>query len=395
MCAPTGRSRPTAHQQRGFSLIELMIGMTLGVILLAGVLKVFDSANRTNIELQKVTQLTDSGQYALQVFNNELHNTGYYGPYYVLPSAPATLPNPCNTSDLAALFTSLSVPVQGYPAADLATRPPLPSGCAAFGLQAVNVVPGSDVLVTRRADSELLSSAPTPNEVYIQSNSATAAIQLGVPTGFALGAVAPDNAVSVVGTDAGGNPPAILKRANVSGAHPIVDGARIAADIRKLHVTIYFVAPCSIPADGGTICTGPNDDAGKPLPTLKRLELVSEGGTTTMSIAALVGGVERMSIEYGLDAAPAITNRLTNFAGDGVADTWTHNPTLTQWPDVVVARVRVLVRSTTITPGQSDTKTYDMGPLGTTTATGDAYKRHLFQQAVTLTNLSQRRQIPQ
>ena len=385
----------SAGREGGFSLIELMIGMTLGVMLLAGVLKVFDGANRSNLEIQKSSQLIDNGQYAMQVLGNELHGAGFYGPYYILPAAPAILPDPCSFASLTDLKAALAVPVQTYPAADLFNKPSLPSSCAGYGLTANNVLPGSDVLVVRRADSEVLSSAPVANEVYLQSNSNDAAVQIGNPTGFALGALDADNTVATVGTDASGQAATVLKRANQPGARPAVDGDRIAADIYKLHVTVYFVAPCSVPADGSDICTGAADDGGHPMPTLKRLELGTAGGATTMTMAALVEGVERISVDFGIDDSPATASAVTNFTGDGVADAWLHEPALADWPKVVVARMRLLVRAPGITAGYTDTKNFAMGMIGTTEAANDNYKRHLFDQALALTNLSQRRQIPQ
>lgn len=381
--------------ETGFSLIELMIGMTLGVILLAGVLKVFDGANRSNLEIQKSAQLIGNGQYAMQVLGNELHGAGFYGAFYILPAAPATLPDPCNFSSLTDLKAALAVPVQAYGASDLFNKPTLPSGCAGYGLTAANVVTGSDVVVVRRADSEVLTAAPVSHEVYIQANSNDAAVQIGNPTGFALGALDSDNTVATVGTDASGQTATVLKRANQPGASPAVDGDRIAADIYKLHVTVYFVAPCSVPADGSDICTGAGDDGGHPIPTLKRLELGAAGGATTMTMASLVEGVERVSVDFGIDNSPAIASAVTNFSGDGVADAWLHQPALADWPKVVVARVHVLVRAPSITAGYTDGKNFAMGMVGTTEATNDNYKRHLFGQALALTNLSQRRQIPQ
>jgi type IV pilus assembly protein PilW len=54
--------------------------------------------------------------------------------------------------------------------------------------------------------------------------------------------------------------------------------------IRKYHVHIYFVAPCSIPNGGGSTCTGSADDGGAPIPTLKRLELtLNSSGTPRAS----------------------------------------------------------------------------------------------------------------
>lgn len=382
--------------QHGFSLVELMVAITIGAILLAGLATMFDRANRTNHELGKVSQLIDNGQYVMQLLFDTLHNTGYYGQFVSTLKVPAALPDPCETSNTANLNSALDLPVQGYAAATLNSAPPIPGTCSAYGLTANNLAPGSDILVVRRADTLTLAAAPIKNEVYLQANSLDAEVQLGDPTGFLLGALNADNSIKNVGTKAtGGSVATILKKANVTGATPVDNSLRLAADIRKLHVEVYFVAPCSVPADNSNVCTGAADDGGMPIPTLKRLDLTSVSGNTTMQIVSLVEGVERLTIDYGIDDQPTGANSLTQLPGDGVPDTFSHGPALANWPNVVTARIYALLRTLSPTPGQVDSKTYNMGLIGVTTARNDAYKRHLFTGNIRLINLSSRREIPQ
>lgn len=360
----------------GFSLVELMIAMTIGLLLLAGLVSVFAGSARAHRELQKFSQQIENGRYGLDLISSDLRHAGFYGQFYKLPAAPGTLPDPCETANAANLYNALSIPVQVYSAPDLLTRADLSAtGCAAYGLTSANLLPGTDVLVIRRADTKALTPADVPvdNEVYIQANPAAAEIQFGSSGGS-------------VGTTkkADGTPATLFRKDGTS-----------AAEIRKYHVHIYFIAPCSLPAGGGTSCTGSADDSGRPVPTLKRLELTSAGGTATMKLVPLVEGIENLRVEAGVDDAPSTANALTGFIGDGAPDSFVAAPTLAQLPSVVAATLYLLARNTEPSLGYTDTKAYNLGLAGTTAVANDRYRRHVFNAAVRLSNPGARREIPQ
>jgi type IV pilus assembly protein PilW len=305
----------------------------------------------------------------------------------------------------------LIFPVQGYDTDDESTRADIatPTTCDSVSasvpnpINDANLVPGTDILVIRRADTST-TTLPVLNDVYIQSSIRELAVQFGNPAGFAVGALDSANNVSVIGTSAGGatagsavvNPSAILRVANNSGASPGNYATRLAANVRKYHVHIYFVAPCSRPTGGGLSCTGATDDGGAPVPTLKRLELTSVGGVTLMSLVPLVEGIENMQVEYGIDDAPTTANANTGLLGDGVPDTYKNasDATLTDWAHVVTARIYLLARNVLPTNGYTDTKQYELGPLGLTLTPGGNFKRHLYSAEVRLINPSARREIP-
>lgn len=360
----------------GFSLVELMIAMTIGLLLLAGLVSTFAGSARTHRELQKLSQQIENGRYALEVIGGDLRHAGFYGNFYNLPAAPGALPDPCETAAAASLYDAISLPIQVYSAPDFATRADLSAtSCAGHGLTNANLLPGTDVLVIRRADTKALAPADVPvaNEIYIQATSIAAQIQFG-SSGASIGTT----------KKADGTPTQLFKK-----------DATSAAEIRKYHVHIYFIAPCSIPAGGGTSCTGPADDSGRPIPTLKRLELNSVGGVATMKLVSLVEGIENLQVEAGIDDTPVTADPLTRLIGDGAPDSFVAEPTLAQTPNAVAATVYVLARNTEPTPGHSDTKIYNLGLAGTTAATNDQYRRHVFNAAVRLINPSARREIPQ
>ncbi len=379
----------------GFSLIELMVAITIGLAVLAGLTTIFSNSSATYGELEKAAQQIENGRYAIDLIGQDLRHAGFYGQFQGSTTTPAALPDPCEVANLANLNAALALPVQGTSAPDFVTDPNAPGTCGAW-LTAANLAPGSDILVIRRADSRVITAAPTLNEVYVQANPVQAEVQIGDPAGFALPSLNADNSVAVVGTSA--NPPvsaALLKKDNVLGAVPIITAPRVAADIRKYHMHVYFVAPCSVPQDGSDICTGPTDDGGQPIPTLKRLELTQVAGATTMRVVPLTEGIERLQVDYGLDNQPPGVNPATQSIGDGVPDQYTQLPALAEWRNVVATKVFIVARSPRRVAGYNDIKTYTLGLAGTTAAANDTFKRHVFSAAVRLVDVGGRREIPE
>jgi len=374
----TSPPKTTLLRQRGLSLVELMISLTIGLILLAGLSLLFVESSRSHRELSEMSKQVESGRYALQLLTDELHLAGFYGRFADIPSVaipvPATAPDPCALGDTTALFNALPIHIQGYAAASFSARPVVSALCAAF-LPTANLQPGSDVFAIRRADTSTLAATATPtaNDVYLQASSGAIEIQLG-SNASAIGTTKKAN-----GNDATAAP-AVLNK----------DGS--AAPIRKYRVHVYFVAPCSIPAGGGTICTGPNDDGGKPIPTLKRLELTSIGGATAISTVSLVEGIEMLKIDYGVDLTPAPNSAGT--IGDGAPESpFKRTPaSLDEWSSTVAANLYVLSRNP-LSGGYTDSKAYAMGEAGDYTPGGN-FRRHIYGASIRLSNPGMRREIP-
>jgi type IV pilus assembly protein PilW len=385
------RLSPNARQ-RGLSLIELMIAITLGLLVLAGLTTVFVTASESQRELQRSAQQIENGRYAMDVLSNDVNLAGFYGRYSAY-SDPAAIPDPCITGNEAALTTSLRTPIQAFLAADQSSIPSLAGTTCGTYLTAANLHPGSDILVIRRVETTTLrypgdgftpavtaADTMTTNEVYTQTNPKDVSLFFGAGT-----------AVS----DA--TPATVLQR----------NGK--AESVRKLRVHIYFVAPCSLPA--GAACSS-SDDGGTPVPTLKRLELTVSGGARTFNVVPISEGIQAFKVELGIDNSPNAVNACTTRKGDGAPDLYLPNSTtaaisVADLAGVVSAKVWIIARSPQATPGFTDTKTYAVATpstvlgAGTVAGTGltygpynDGYKRHAFFSELRAVNPSSRREIP-
>jgi type IV pilus assembly protein PilW len=363
----------------GFSIVELMTAITIGLLILAGLSSVFVNSSNANREMKNSAEQIENGRFAIEFLTQDVRHAGFYGELSALPAVPAAAPDPCTVPGAGTVSDTsnnqIALPVQYIAAASI------PTNCAT-PLASANLKSGSDIFVVRRADTTMVNSAGSgtvTSTIYLQTTADTADVQVGVAGSITNAQNAAGSASTLQRRDfsvaATGTPPQF----------PL-----IAAAIRRYRTHIYFVAPCSRPSDGTEICTGSSDDQGRPIPTLKRLELGTDG---TFSIVPIVEGIEAIRVEYGVDNLPSTADPGTGLIGDGLPDSFTNTPSVTDMGNTVALRIYVLARNTTPTNGYVDDKTYDMGTL-TTTATNDTYKRHVYGAETRIANQSGRREIP-
>ena len=335
--------------QRGLSLIELMISITLGLLILAALSTLFVNQSKTRTELDKSNRMIDNGRYALEVLADDLRLAGYYGefsPSSGVPAIPASLPNPCSTtaSDIAA---ALQLAVQGYNAGGAASQiPSPPCGLTYSSGSDLTLKPGSDILVIRRASTStpIVQGVALSGTHYIQVSlceNDTVPYRIDTnPANFTLR----------------------TKSCTPTSTTPY-------ADLRNFFVHVYYVSPNNnpSPADG--------------IPTLKRLEL--DPTTHVFVVTPLVEGIEYMQIEYGLDTS-----------GDGIPDSYNVLPSVAEWPDAVAVNMNIVARNNELTRGYNDTKTYSLGSAGTVGPLNDSFKRHAYTQFIRLVNPAGRREVP-
>ena len=345
----------------GFSLVELMIAITIGFVILLGLSVVFYTSTVSRKETDRSARQIENGRYAMQVLSDDLKLAGYVAEFNPnVLTLPGAKPNPCLTT-VADLNAQLPLHVQGYDnGAGLTTE------CTAL---LADLRPNTDVIVIRRASTCVVGAAGCDANVagtpYFQASLCGTATELASTTAtdyFVLNTAA--GSFTKHKKDCTTAPPGTI------------------ADIRRYRTHIYFVTN--------------NDNNGDGIPTLKRAELDSTG----FVVVPLVEGIENLQIEYGVD-----TNN------DGTPDTFTADPDaftygacatapcVVTWRDVMALRINVLARNTEISPGWVDTRTYTLGKKADGTdnvvaAANDAIKRHAYEGQVRMNNPSARRLVP-
>jgi Tfp pilus assembly protein PilW len=341
------RNRPPRRSMGGFSLVELMISIVLGLLIMAALVSIFANTSAARSELERTSRQIENGRFAMELLSDDLRVAGFYGELNVSQFVvPGGLPDPCSTnvSDWAA---AIPISVQGY---DNGTSAP---SCVPSSLKA-----GTDVVVIRRTETCEIGGpgcdAGLSNLPFFQVSKCSAE---SVATPYAIGMQ--------------GSPDFTLK---------LKDCATLAG-MRKYLVHIYFIS-----TDNGQ---------GVAMPTLKRLEF--NGNTYTEM--PLVEGIEELNIEYGIDKD-----------GDGSPDAYTTDPTNftyagcttctapRNWSNVMTARINLLARNIETSPNFTDTKTYSLGldSTGTpiTVTPGGSVRRHVYTGLVRLVNPSSRREKP-
>lgn len=347
------------RRQTGLTLVEFMVSIVIGMLMIAAIATLIANQSSTRGEIDKSGRMIENGRYATQVVANDLQLAGYWGESTTPPGAAVAMPDACDVT-VANLLTATGLHVQGYSFdAGVAASAPL-SGCV------TNHKPGTDVLVIRRLDPDFSATQTgtntdlakvIENQIYVQTGLDSTGAALGAPV-FAAGS-----------SDASVNTANFILRKRTGSLAPL----------RKLVVHVYYISKCSVEVAGS--CNGA--DGGKPIPTLKRLELGVGPAFTKVTIAE---GIENMQIDYGVDGADA------DGAPNGV-DVDGSALTFTTWQDVMTVKVHLLARSGETTGGFVDNKTYALGSFGSASAaTGEqGYKRHVFVQSVRLVNPSSRR----
>ncbi len=330
----------SARGQRGVTLVELMMGMTIGLIVVAGLAVVFANSSRAGRELDSTSRQIENGRYAADLLAQELAATGFYAD---VPAASAvyTAPGACATAlDQLGWDNDTKKrpsPLEGKTVAEIAalTCASNPSGTS----------PG---VVLRR-----LETTPTP-QASVDDSAGIAYVQ-----------------TSQCNSDTAATAYVFAAQKSAFTLRNLACNA--AADVRRYITRIYYVASCNE-------CTG---SAADKIPTLKRAELVGN----TITVTPLASGIEHIALEYGFDTNNDGIPEVYRTALSGVAGAEDN-----KWENVVTARVFVLARTDDESTGPVPAKSYVMGLHGTLGPYTDKHKRKLFVTTAKLQNAAGHRE---
>lgn len=352
------RRQPPMRAAQGFTLVELMVAMALGLLLLGALIALIVSTVTSRRELDRSARQIENGRYALQVLSEDIELAGFAGTTG-LQSWSRQAPVACPTSAADLGYVSGATPRLPLAVQGLTTAP----SC----LSAQNVKPDTAMLLVTRASTKAVPTASAvSDETYIQ--------------------------VSNFGGDATDFPalqPIVVR----TGAH---DDFKLRnkhgnpAVLRKAIQRIYFVSSC-------------NECGSDRTPTLKVAEYVKG----EMKVSALVEGIDDLQFDYGIDtdndgAPDCYVSDPANPDADQISDTVCTPPTpaydwsnvATNWSNVMVVRIHVLARTTEPTARWSDSRTYQLGMDTTVGPFNDPYKRHVYSTVVRLNNPSGLRELP-
>ena len=162
----------------GFSIVELMIAMTLGILLSGLILDVTLSSSRSNRIVELNSEMIENGRYATNLLKNEIRLAGFYGRLEVYSTVLAVQPDECTGLTLADLITGMTFPLSGLDEVAAGT-----TVCGGDTLLA-----GSDVLLIRRADTSFVVTTAGLNNAqhYLQTTITDRVLDVGSATTFIL-----------------------------------------------------------------------------------------------------------------------------------------------------------------------------------------------------------------
>jgi type IV pilus assembly protein PilW len=390
------RPSPEQARQAGFSLVELMVSMLIGLVIIAALVTLFVNTSGNNRELARANSMIENGRFAIKVLEDDLVHAGYWGGLVPMfddqtsvdppTDVPTAVPDPCLPYDpddppsWPAEYRAnlIGIPVQVY------DDPAVVGSCVAEGVIDVDDYElGTDLLIVRHAELCLpgeagsYCEADNPDDFYIQA-------------GFCATEVAP----YVFDTSG-----FTLHKLNCTTV----------ADKRKFVSNLYYVRNYAVTEGDG-------------IPTLVRSRFAPDPVTDIPAYQppeALVEGVEGFRVELGVDdvsktgaavdygAAVEWEDPLDKVTptnrGDGVPDgdyvrcdpdCATGALTEDELMNVTSARIYVLARSRETSPNYTDSKTYTLGSAGDMGPFNDNFKRHVFTTTVRLPNVAGRRITP-
>jgi type IV pilus assembly protein PilW len=328
---------------RGFSLVELMVAMTIGLILLGGAISVLYSSKLTYNENERVARLQESGRAAVEVMLRDLRAGGYKGcnEFVTSDNMVNALASPTS------LMQNFSAPVQGYESTGASTWSP--------AVDASITAPrgGSDILVVRTTPS----NAPT-----FVTNAAMASQTADITVDNPSSRTIVNNSYAIISDCQNA---AVFKMKSLTAGTIATGGADLGVAYRQysrvvpVDTVVYYIT------DSATVRNGVKN------PALWRVN-VADGAQE------LVEGVEQMQVLYGVATA----------ANPLVVASYEKASAVTDWTRVISVSIALLIRSVEPTSPSKEARTFNL--LGTSvTTTNDRYQRTVYTTTVALRNTTQ------
>lgn len=329
------------YSQQGLTLLELMISLSVGLMLFAGVMSIFVGMRTTTAETSSYGELQENGRFAISVLTDDLRKQNFWGDYTgafggtaINVAAGLVVGNECTGGGL--------------------NNGTLPNGVGPFRTlwgQTVTVNDpmtcinddakiGSDIIQLKRAVS---SPIQIPGVLPVTPVATTTTNNLFLVSNMTTGSIFPQGLV------------------------PIINNSQV----WEYQHHVYYVRDEQISGSTDTI------------PVLMQGQL-----TNRMTFAPIIDGIDMIRVMYGVDM-----DTDPNLAGYGVVDAYISADNMNDplWNNaggtrIIAVKLYVLARSIRPDFKYTNTSTYQLGDLAV--PVNDNFRRLLFTSTVTLYNSS-------
>lgn len=319
------------HRQRGLTLIELMIAITLSAIITAAIASLFIQSRRSNEQNDLIARMQENGRFAMRFLREELMHADLMGdltdPSVIKAGTLTPLSISCNSdANWYRTLTNASQRIAyNY---NQSTANNLYS-CISDGTYIAN----GNLLAIKRTKGDVFDNtggAPD-NKIYLRSNGSSATLY------------------------------------HFTSSSSLPSSLGSGTTDWEYYVNIFYVREKS---------------ATDTTPVLYRYYL-QPGATPTMTAEPLVEDIEYFHVQFGIDTD-----------SDGTANYYTYTPSSSELGKALSARIYVLVRAGKPTRGYTNSKTYNFGN-GVTKTANDSYYRRLYTTTVIMKNPRNQRLIGQ
>ncbi|MGQ9427296.1 PilW family protein [Gilvimarinus sp. F26214L] len=324
------------NRNRGFTLVELLVALALGILLSVGIVNIYLENRRNYLQDEELARLQENARYALRLLKRELTMAGFIAN---LPDYSAVVTDTVDgggcvagndwTLDLQGDMVEL---INNYDT-DAAGTFTSSSGTEWTCLVAADLQDGADIVSVKR----------TADRPTLQNGSLTTGAEEKDGQWY-LRTFDENSSLGWTYVGSGGN---------FGGDKS--PGSKV--DYWQYFSRIYFLRNYS-------------RSAGDNIPTLCTHSLVNDA----MATECLVEGIEDLQIEVGVDIDE-----------DSVPDFFTATPTAAEIEEAAVARIYLLVRSVNELSNYTNNKSYTLGSK-TVGSKNDGYIRRVFSTTVQMRN---------
>jgi len=328
------------YRRSGFSLVELLVAMTIGILVSSIVITLYVQIGRNFRFDERYAAMQENGRFSLQMLSNDLSMVDFWGRISATDTISSTLTATANSCEDAISMFDPASPVLYI---NYHASPPILqfTPCTAVtDVQQVN----AGMLAIKRVSGIETASVFVDEADSDGDGNVTEVISTGVSS-LTLGSVyLRANATSG----------SLINTAGPSAGPPTGQ-----SDWEYTPV-LYFVRAYY-------------DTVGDGVPALCRMSLTS-GATTFALPECIAEGIEDLHVQFGIDTD-----------ADGYANLYLGEPTTAQIASAVTAQIFVLARPSSADPFYTNNKTYQLGDV-TRGPFNDGFFRRVYSTTVMLRN---------
>jgi len=319
----------TFRNQQGFTLVELMIALALGLVISGVSIKMYLESRRSYIQDEEMARLQENARFAIDFLKREISLSGFLaGINDTSGLNAATITTDCNaagTDWVLDLNSAIELINNAPTGGTLMTL----NGTELSCINADEIVDGTDIISLKRTsdtatlNNGVLQATPSLNTWYLKKFDYTSYSWSYLTGGITAAESTPNSTY----------------------------------DYWRYFTNIYYIRDYSVSED---------DE----IPTL----CVSMLEGSEMINRCLIEGIEDIQIEIGIDND-----------GDNVVDQYKNAPSATDFDNALSVRLHILARSISPVSGYTNRKKFRLG-VKNIDAFNDSYLRKVFSTTIKLRN---------